>query len=184
MKVTFKTRLATALTHHRSMLAMFGVLTMSLLVVRSFSDEPQPRLEATFNLAEPRSVEELTQQSVARDYGYAWDKLATALSSNAPELLNDYFAGPAKSGFARAIDSQKSAGIRCDYLSPSHKLEAIFYSPEGDVMELHDTAEFDLRVTADGEVIHDEHVTVHYVVLMTPAADRWVIRQLQAVSRF
>jgi hypothetical protein len=25
---------------------------------------------------------------------------------------------------------------------------------------------------------------VHYVVLMTPAADRWTIRQLQAVPQF
>jgi hypothetical protein len=85
---------------------------------------------------------------------------------------------------ASAIASQKQTGIRCSYLRPSHKLEAIFYSPEGDVMELHDTAEFDLRVTADSEVIHDEHVVLHYVVLMTPAADRWVIRQLQVVSQF
>jgi hypothetical protein len=51
-------------------------------------------------------------------------------------------------------------------------------------MELHDTAELDLRLTADGRVIHEEHVVLHYVVLMTPAADRWVIRQLQAVPQF
>jgi hypothetical protein len=32
--------------------------------------------------------------------------------------------------------------------------------------------------------IHVERVVAHYVVLMNPAADRWVIRQLQAVSQF
>jgi hypothetical protein len=184
MKARFKASFSRAFTRHRSMVVMLGVLTACLFVARSFSDEPRPRLEATFNLAGPRSVEELTQQSVTRDYGYAWDKMAEALDANAPELLNTYFVGPAKSGLASAIDSQKRAGIRCSYLRPSHKLEAVFYSPEGDVMELHDTAEVDLRVTAEGKVIHEEHVVLRYVVLMTPAADRWVIRQLQAVSQF
>ena len=34
------------------------------------------------------------------------------------------------------------------------------------------------------KAIHNEHAVVHYVVLMTPAADRWVIRQLQGVPQF
>jgi hypothetical protein len=32
--------------------------------------------------------------------------------------------------------------------------------------------------------IHSAHAVVHYVVLMTPGADRWVVRQLQAVQQF
>jgi hypothetical protein len=51
-------------------------------------------------------------------------------------------------------------------------------------MELHDTAQYDLQLVADGKNIQDEHVVLRYVVLMTPAADRWVIRQLQAVPQF
>jgi hypothetical protein len=65
----------------------------------------------------------------------------------------------------------------------NHRLEAVFYAPEGDVMELHDTAEYELRISDGGKIIHDEHVVMHYVVLMTPGADRWVIRQLQAVPQ-
>jgi hypothetical protein len=63
-------------------------------------------------------------------------------------------------------------------------VEAVFYAPEGDVMELHDTAEYQLQLLDGSKVIHDENVVMHYVVLMTPAADRWVVRQLQAVQRF
>jgi hypothetical protein len=182
MKATVQEILARAISHRRFLLiAILGVFTASFLVAHSFSDE---QIEANFKLAGPRPVEEPTQHSVTRDYGNAWDNLAAALSSNAPELLNAYFTGPAKSELASAIASQKRVGIRCYYLEPAHKLEAVFYSPEGDVMELHDTAEFNLRVTADGEVIHDQRTVLHYVVLMTPAADRWVVRQLQAVSKF
>ena len=56
--------------------------------------------------------------------------------------------------------------------------------PEGDVMELHDTAQYQLQIVDGDKTIHDERVVVRYVVLMTPGADRWVIRQLQAVPQF
>jgi hypothetical protein len=185
MTTTFKERFSQASSGRRPLLiAILGVLTASLSTARPLSDEPRVHVEANFSLAAPRPVEDLTQQSITRDYGRAWDSLAAAMSSNAPELLNAYFVGPAKSGLANAIASEDRVGIRCHYLEPTHKLEAIFYSPEGDVMELHDTAEFHLQLTAGGDIIHDEHIILHYVVLMTPAADRWVIRHLQAVSQF
>jgi hypothetical protein len=52
------------------------------------------------------------------------------------------------------------------------------------VLELHDTVQYQLQVSDAGRLLHDDHVTMHYVVLMTPGADRWVIRQLQAVPQF
>jgi hypothetical protein len=51
-------------------------------------------------------------------------------------------------------------------------------------MELEDDAQYQMQVIADQRVIHDEHVAVKYMVLMTPASDRWVIRQLQAIPNF
>ena len=63
-------------------------------------------------------------------------------------------------------------------------MEAAFYAPEGDMIELHDTAEYDLQILDGDKTIHSEHAVVHYVVLMTPGADRWVVRQLQAVPAF
>jgi len=166
------------------LVTVFALLTTGLLSARPLSDDPPGNMSVNFSDAAPRKVEELTKRSVTRAYGRAWDSLATALSSNAPELLDGYFTGTAKSTLTEAIASQKNLGIECRYGRPVHKLEAVFYAPEGDVMELHDTVELDLRVTADGKAIHEEHVTLHYVVLMTPAADRWLIRQLQGVSGF
>ena len=52
------------------------------------------------------------------------------------------------------------------------------------MIELHDTADYRLQILDGSKTIHDEHVVVHYVVLMTPGADRWVIRQLQSVPEF
>jgi 2-keto-3-deoxy-L-rhamnonate aldolase RhmA len=63
-------------------------------------------------------------------------------------------------------------------------VDAVFYAPEGDVIELHDTAEYDYQILDGSKSIHSEHAVVHYVVLMTPGADRWVVRQLQAVQHF
>jgi len=80
--------------------------------------------------------------------------------------------------------SQQQSGLNQKYSGQMHHVEAVFYAPEGDVMELHDTAEYQLQVSDGGKVIHDDHAVFHYVVLMTPAADRWVIRQLQAVPQF
>jgi|SRR6267142_2046063 len=162
----------------------FALLTTGMVSAGPLSDDAQGNISANFSDAGPRKVEELTKRSVTRDYGRAWDSLAGALSANAPELLNGYFTGTAKSTLAEAIASQKNLGIQSYYGQPVHKFEAVFYAPEGDVMELHDTVELDLRVTADGKAIHEEHVTLHYVVLMTPAADRWLVRQLQGVAGF
>jgi hypothetical protein len=48
-------------------------------------------------------------------------------------------------------------------------------------MQLQDSAEYQMQIVSADKVIHDEHVVAQYIVLMTPASDRWVIRQLQAV---
>ena len=52
------------------------------------------------------------------------------------------------------------------------------------MIELHDVAEYDYQILDGAKTIHNEHAMVRYVVLMTPGADRWVIRQLQAVQQF
>jgi hypothetical protein len=181
---TIFTKTLLSVPARRHLLVMtFAILTISLLVGQS-SPDLLPHVEARFNTAVPRTVEDLTERSVVRDYSAAWETLDSALSSNSSGLLDAYFVGPAKTELANAIIHQEKTGIRSHYLKQNHKLEAVFYSPEGDVMELHDTAQYDLHLIADGKTIQDEQVVLHYVVLMTPAADRWVIRQLQAVPQF
>lgn len=142
------------------------------------------QVQLDFKKASPRTVEELTERAILRDYRFAWTSIAQALEFNTLDPLEGPFAGDAKHWLKQTVVSQQQSGLSQKYLDQTHHMEAVFYAPEGDVMELHDTAEYQLQVSDGGKVIHDEHTVVHYVVLMTPAADRWVIRQLQAVPEF
>lgn len=110
--------------------------------------------------------------------------MAQALEFNTLDPLEGAFSGDAKQWLRQTVASQRQSGLSQRYLDQSHQLESVFYAPEGDVMELHDTAQYQLQVRDGEKTIHDEHVVVRYVVLMTPGADRWVIRQLQAVPQF
>ncbi len=150
----------------------------------SMAADVAPQVVLSTSKAGPRQVESLTQRSILRDYRFAWVNLSQALESNSNGALNGLFDGTASVWFNDAVNSQRRAGLTSRYVNQSHKLEAVFYAPEGDVMELHDTAEYDLEILDGSKVISNEHTVVRYVVLMTPGADRWVIRQLQAVQQF
>ena len=133
--------------------------------------------------AGPRAVESLTERGILRDYRFAWTSIAQAMEASTLDPLEGPFAGEARQMLRDTVVSQQHSGLSRQYLNQNHRLEAVFYAPEGDVMELHDSAEYELRISDGGKIIHDEHVVMHYVVLMTPGADRWVIRQLQATPQ-
>ncbi len=162
--------------------AMIVLVLLSSSILFAAGNSPQVTLDVS--KTSPRSVEALTQRAIVRDYKFAWANLDVALESNSPGLLNGLFAGTANDWLKETVSSQQRSGITSRYLNQRHKLEAIFYAPVGDVIELHDTAEYDFEIHDGGKTIHNEHAIVHYVVLMTPGADRWVIRQLQAVPQF
>jgi hypothetical protein len=155
-----------------------------LLTVSLFAADNVPLVTLNVTKASPREVEALTQRSIVRDYKFAWTNLDLALESNSSGPLNGLFVGPASTRLNDAVVSQRQNGLSSRYLNQTHKLEAVFYAPEGDVIELHDTAEYDLEILDSGKTIHNEHSIVHYIVLMTPGADRWVVRQLQSVPQF
>ena len=163
-----------------------GVFVVLAVVSSSglFAADSSPQVTLDVSKASPRSVEALTQRAIIRDYKFAWANLDSALESNSAGPLNGLFSGTANDWLRGAVSSQQSSGMTSHYLNQQHKLDAVFYAPVGDVIELHDTAEYDLEIRDGGKTIHNEHAIVHYVVLMTPGADRWVIRQLQAVPRF
>ncbi len=146
------------------------------------ADTVQVKLD--ISQAQPRAVESLTERGVLRDYRFAWANLAQALQFNSPDPLEGSFAGDAKQWLRETILNQQRLGLSQRYPAQKHRLEAVFYAPEGDVMELHDTAEYQWQLLDKGKMIHQEHIVQHWVVLMTPGADRWVIRQLQAVPQF
>lgn len=152
--------------------------------IYSFGADLTPQVVLNTSKASPRSVESLTERALLRDYKFAWVNLGQALESNSTAPLSGLFAGTARAWLNDAVASQRRSGLTSRYLDQNHKVEAVFYAPEGDVIELHDTAEYRLQILDGSKTIHDEHVVVRYVVLMTPGADRWVVRQLQAVSEF
>jgi hypothetical protein len=159
------------------------VFFVCALAVSSFAADANVQVQLDAKKATPRAVESLTERGILRDYRFAWMSMAQALELNTLDPLEGPFAGEAKRMLRDTVTSQQRSGLTRQYTNQTHHLEAVFYAPEGDVMELHDTAEYELRISDGGKNIHDEHVVMHYVVLMTPGADRWVIRQLQAVPQ-
>jgi hypothetical protein len=145
-------------------------------------DQGIPHIEFNAGNMGPRAIEELTTVSVPRDYGFAWQTMEQALERNQPGLLDGYFTGPAKDDLSERVHSQIASGLRTRYRDGGHRLEGIFYSPAGDAMELRDHAELEVEVLDGDKVIYHEPVTAEYMVLMTPGADRWLVRQMQARS--
>lgn len=159
-------------------------VTGALLAASMFAADASPQVTLNITKAAPRAVEPLTERALVRDYKFAWTNIAQALESNSTEPLNGLFVGNANAWFREAVNSQRHNGLSSRYSNQTHKVDAVFYAPEGDVIELHDTAEYDYQVMDGSKSVHSEHAVVHYVVLMTPGADRWVVRQIQAVQQF
>jgi hypothetical protein len=162
--------------------AILTILVGSTLYSRAA--DPSVLVQLDIKKAEPRAVESLTEHGILRDYRFAWTSMAKALEFNTLDPLEGPFAGEAKESLHETILSQQRSGLSQRYSGQRHRLEAVFYAPEGDVMELHDTVEYQLQFVDGTKVVSDEHIVQHFVVLMTPGADRWVIRQLQAVPQF
>jgi hypothetical protein len=148
--------------------------------LRVSAKEGVPRVQLRTENLGPREIEDLTSKSVPRDYALAWQTMEQALAQNRPGLLDGYFTGLAKQDLTQRVNGQIKSGLRTRYQDGGHKLEGIFYSPAGDVMELRDHAKLDIEVLDGGKVIYQEPLNVEYTVMMTPGADRWLVRELQA----
>ena len=160
------------------------LLLAALPLLCATPTDPAPNVTLDAAKASPRAVEPLTQRSILRDYRFAWSNLAQAVESNSTQPLNGLFVGTAGTWLTDAIESQRRNGLTTRYSNQRHHLQAVFYAPEGDLIELHDSAEYDLEILDGGKTIHNEQARANYVVLMTPASDRWVIRQMQSVAQF
>jgi hypothetical protein len=165
--------------------AMLPILCLVFLWAGTlYAADAAVQVQLDIKKAGPRAIESLTERGILRDYRFAWTSMAQALESNTVDPLEGAFAGDAKQWLRQTVAGQQYSGLSQRFANQSHQLEAVFYAPEGDVMELHDTAQYQLQILDGNKLVHDEHVVVHYVVLMTPGADRWVVRQLQAVPQF
>jgi hypothetical protein len=167
-----------------SFLIVFVIVLLGLAAyhLRAAANDDLPHVDFNSDNISPRPIEDLTTKSVPRDYALAWQSLSQALQANQTGLLDAYFTGLAKQDLAQRINSQIKSGLQTRYADRGHKLDALFYSPAGDVMELRDHAQLDMQVLDGGKVIYDEQVNADLTVLMTPGADRWLVRQIQATS--
>ena len=162
--------------------AMAIILTGSWFIqTRVHAADEQPKVTLDAAHIGPRDIEDLTRKSVARDYGYAWSTMTEALRQNRPDLLNAYFTGFAKQDLTNKLNDQKRTGVRVVYHDLGHHLDALFYSPAGDAMQLRDTAQLQIEVMEGGKVLSRNRADLQYMVLMTPGADRWMVRDLEGV---
>lgn len=161
---------------------VFALVVLSTLAAPADSPEVAVRLDVS--KAGPRKIETQTEGRILADYRMAWENIAQGVNTNDRGPFDAGFVGAAKKWLDARVADQRRSGVTTHYSSQMHQLQAVFYAPEGDLIELHDTAELDTQVRAGGKVIHEDHGVHRYVVLMTPGADRWVIRELTEVAQF
>jgi hypothetical protein len=156
--------------------AIFAVSACVLAVAQS---APQVHLDAE-GLA-PRSIEELTGTTIVHHYAQAWIDLALALNSNQSDGLGEEFTGFARDRLVQRIKDQQQTGVHVRIVDHGHQLKALFYSTDGAAMQLLDRAQLEIQ-TFDGDKLLDTQDATHeYMVLMTPGADRWYVRDLEEI---
>lgn len=158
-------------------------MSMSLVSLSVIpADEALPTVQLNAENITPRPIEDRTSEVIPRDYAHAWQTMIAALEQNRSNLLDSYFTGLAKDNLAKLIAEQKRTGVRVRYVDHGHKLEALFYAPAGDAMQLRDQARLEVAILDGSKVIHSEQISQSYLVLMTPGADRWLVRDLESTE--
>jgi hypothetical protein len=157
--------------------AGFMIAASVLAIAQSM---PQVHLDAD-GLA-PRPIEQLTGTTIARCYALAWRDMSQALESDRAEGIDEEFTGFAKDHLIQRIAEQTRTGVHVRIVDRGHHVKAIFYSTDGSAMQLLDQAQLEIQ-TYDGDKLLDTQNVPHkYMVLMTPGADRWYVRDLEEVS--
>jgi hypothetical protein len=164
-----------AIRQSGNLLLLFLLLTSLALAADA------PTLEVS--KAAPRQIEDATQKAIVRDYTRAWEALTRALEHNDRGALDASFIGVARERLASRIEGQLAAGLQTKLAVRGHKMDALFYSPDGSAMQLRDTAQLELQVLDGGTVLHREQVTIPYLVLMTVAEDRWKVRLMEELPQ-
>jgi hypothetical protein len=151
------------------------------LLEHIFADT-KPAVQLNVKNAQPREVEDVTQNAIVRDYTLAWQAIGTSLANNTLQPLNDNFAGFALDKFTQRVKDQKQNGLKTRIIDHGHKVDAIFYSPDGAAIELKDTASIETQILDGSTVIHSDQAQIHYYAVMTGAEDRWKVRVLESTA--
>jgi hypothetical protein len=164
-------------------LAALAILAIAFAAHSVFAANA-PSIAINTAQAAPREIEDTTQRALSRDYATAWQTMTEALDQNRADLLSANFLGTAGDKLTATIQEQTKAGLHQHITDQGHSVEALFYSPEGSAIELHDTARLQIDVMDGSKVVHTENATVHYVALLTAAENSWKVRVLEAVPGF
>jgi hypothetical protein len=165
-------------------LAALAALALVCPMPHSVLAASTPSIAISVEHATPREIEETTQKVLTRDYATAWQTMTEALDQNRADLLSANFIGTADDKLTATIQEQTKAGLHQHITDHGHSVAAVFYSPEGSAIELHDTAHLQIDVMDGSKVVHTENATVHYVTLLTAAENSWKVRVLEAVPGF
>ena len=138
-----------------------------------------PLVELNADNAGPRELQDTTRASITKAYARAWEVMAQALGSNSAAKLDSAFIGTAREDLGRRIAGQKKNGLTTRVVDRGHKVDVLFYSPEGMSMQLRDTAQVEVQVLDGDHVVHSDTATRHYIVIMTPTEVTWKVRVLQ-----
>jgi hypothetical protein len=160
----------------RRLLIMSCALAMPLVAT---AEQPSVKVEPP-QLGGSRALEKQTEAAVIRDYLQSWESFRTALNENGAGLLDPDFVGTARDKLAETIAQQIKLGIHTRYGDLSHDLQFVFYSPEGQSIQLIDTVEYDEQVLEGNKALTTQRVKARYLVVLTPAEVRWRVRILQA----
>lgn len=175
MSDSFRVRFVTALIA----MAILSAVLLWLTQHAFGAAIPGPRVVLNADQVGPRQIEETTGNAIVRDYAAAWQSMERALDQNNPSLLGNVWVGYAHDQLVDAVNAQKQSGVRTRYNDLGHKLEAVFYSPEGSAIQLRDTARLEMQVFDGSTLVHSEQVTLHYIAVMTPTSDHWQVRIFQ-----
>jgi len=152
-------------------------------VLKRVLADSKPSIQLNVKNAQPREVEDVTQNAILRDYTAAWQAIGAALANNTLQPLNENFSGFALDKLTQRVKDQKEHGLTTRIVDRGHRVEAIFYSPDGAAIELKDTATIETQVLDGGAVIHSDQAQVIYYAVMTGAEDRWKVRVLETAPR-
>ncbi len=165
----------------RRVIAVVFVLALAGSVLAA-PNASAPEVKLNGGGAGPREIEDTTGHAIVRDYAAAWQFMEQALAQNRADVLSSAFVGIAHDKLAQAVKNQQQAGLRTVYVDHGHTLKAMFYAQEGSSMQLRDVANYELQVFDGGKMIYSEQVTQPYIVVMTPTADHWQVRVMEAAA--
>jgi hypothetical protein len=159
------------------------VISGAVPLLKRILADTKPSVQLEVKNAQPREVEDVTQNAIVRDYTLAWQAISTSLANNTLQPLNDNFVGFALDKFTQRVKDQKQNGLTTRIIDHGHKVDAIFYSQDGAAIELKDTASIETQVLDGSTVIHSDQAQIQYYAVMTGAEDRWKVRVLESSAK-